>query len=243
MPLNTEWAIGELDRFLELTDGSFQGDPEDMGVWFVANGNQDQIVAQWAVARRILLRMSPDWVLSDEPVSAYEPEWKRQREAVLEAQALLSRKREIDENLGDKAPSLSASGFHPWVWEGARALWQSGYYRSAVEDAAKKVNAETQNKLGRRDVSEAELFKFAFSEDLPRVGGARLRRMAPEPGNKTYASMQRGARTLAEGIYAGIRNPLGHADPADLDEQVALEYLAALSILARWVDQSLVDSV
>ena len=50
--------------------------------------------------------------------------------------------------------------------------------------------------------------------------------------------MQRGARALAEGIYAGIRNPFNHESPHDIDEQVALEYLAALSILARWVDES-----
>jgi hypothetical protein len=45
---------------------------------------------------------------------------------------------------------------------------------------------------------------------------------------------------LAEGIYAGIRNPFNHEDPGtqDVDVQVALEYLAALSVLARWVDES-----
>ena len=61
--------------------------------------------------------------------------------------------------------------------------------------------------------------------------------MSPD-GSNTYRSMQRGARALAEGIYAGIRNPFNHESPHDIDEQVALEYLAALSILARWVDES-----
>jgi hypothetical protein len=46
---------------------------------------------------------------------------------------------------------------------------------------------------------------------------------------------------LAEGIFAGIRNPLTHEAGIELDEQVALEYLAALSILARWVDDSTVE--
>jgi hypothetical protein len=46
---------------------------------------------------------------------------------------------------------------------------------------------------------------------------------------------------LAEGIYAGIRNPLTHEDPRDLNEQVGLEYLAALSVIARWVDEAEVE--
>ena len=35
----------------------------------------------------------------------------------------------------------------------------------------------------------------------------------------------------------GIRNPLAHGK-ADLNEQEALEQLAALSVLARWVEAS-----
>ncbi|MFJ3633826.1 TIGR02391 family protein [Streptomyces sp. NPDC090112] len=46
---------------------------------------------------------------------------------------------------------------HPWAWEGARPLWQSGHLREAVTAAARKVNAETQNKLGRKDVSATRL--------------------------------------------------------------------------------------
>ncbi|MEU5215103.1 TIGR02391 family protein [Streptomyces sp. NPDC020807] len=43
------------------------------------------------------------------------------------------------------------SGFPcQWVWQGARALWQSGHFREAVTAAARKVNAETQNNVGRR---------------------------------------------------------------------------------------------
>jgi uncharacterized protein (TIGR02391 family) len=127
------------------------------------------------------------------------------------------------------------------VWSGAKSLWQSGHFRSAVEDAAKKVNAETQNKVGRRDVSETDLFKQAFSLDPPSEGRPRLRRMQDD-GSPTYKNLQRGAMALAEGIYAGIRNPFNHEDPIEIDEQIALEYLAALSVLARWVDESTVET-
>ena len=102
------------------------------------------------------------------------------------------------------------------------------------------MNAETQNKIARRDVSETDLFKQAFSLDAAVPGKARLRRMSPEDSD-TYRSAQRGAMALAEGIFAGIRNPLAHEAGMELDEQAALEYLAALSILARWVDDSTVE--
>src|SRR5690606_25425009 len=121
--------------------------------------------------------------------------WTRHREAATRAKEALERREEIKANLGDDAPEISAANLHPWIWGGARSLWQSGHYRSAVEDAAKKLNAETQNKLGRRDVSETDLFKQAFSLDLATPGKPRLRRMAAD-GSDTYKSVQRGAMAL-----------------------------------------------
>lgn len=47
---------------------------------------------------------------------------------------------------------------------------------------------------------------------------------------------------LAEGVFAGIRNPLSHESDQELTEQEALEYLASLSVLARWVDDSSVEA-
>ncbi|WP_349318949.1 TIGR02391 family protein [Mycolicibacterium canariasense] len=41
---------------------------------------------------------------------------------------------------------------------------------------------------------------------------------------------------------AGIRNPFNHEGHMDIDEQRALEYLAALSVLARWVDDAEVET-
>jgi hypothetical protein len=46
---------------------------------------------------------------------------------------------------------------------------------------------------------------------------------------------------FAEGCYAGIRNPASH-DEGELDEQSALEQLAASSVLARWVDGAAVGA-
>lgn len=203
-----------------------------------------EIRGELEVVNQILDRVLHGWRdvrLNVHPLEvADRGEWLLQERAIPRAIVALTREQELRENLGDLAPQISAANLHSWVWSGAKSLWQSGHYRSAVADALTKVNAETQNKLNRRDVSETNLFKQAFSTDPPQPGKPRLRLM-PADGGETYTSIHRGAMMLAEGIYAGIRNPLNHEAPTDLSEQVALEYLAALSVLARWVDEAKVE--
>ncbi|MEW9515506.1 TIGR02391 family protein [Streptomyces tubercidicus] len=117
-----------------------------------------------------------------------------------------------------------------------RPLWQSGHFREAVTAAAKKVNAETQNRVSRRDASETALIQSVFSKDPPKPGRPRLRLMADD-NSDTFKSIHRGAMAFAEGCYAGIRNPNSHEDGLpELPEHEALEQLAAFSVLARWVD-------
>ena len=100
--------------------------------------------------------------------------------------------------------------------------------------ASVKVNAEAQNKIRRRNVSEGDLFMQAFSSSPPKPGEPRLR-IVPNDGSRTFESVHRGARDYANGLYAAIRNPLSHNE-GELPENEALEQLAAFSVLARWVD-------
>ena len=232
--LNVEWAQAELDKFIQQT--TMHSEPGFIGFQFTA-ASSAEVTKQAQVVEQILDRVLPQW---RGLAAGSSNEWMRHHEAAIRAREQLRREAEIRANLGDNAPEMSASSLHPWIWSGAASLWQSGHYRSAVEDAAKKVNAETQNKVGRRDLSETKLFQEAFSEKAAESGKVRLRRMTQD-GSDTYKSVQRGAMALAEGIFAGIRNPMSHEADQELDEQVALEYLAALSVLARWVDESSVE--
>lgn len=238
--LSTTWAVAELDSFIRASTTHLKGGPDGtigFGSYETAE-SEDDVVKRAQVVERILDRVLQAW--RDLDVKTAKKKWERHREAAVRAREALVREQEIRENLGDDAPEMSAASLHPWIWSGAASLWKSGHYRSAVEDAAKKVNAETQNKVGRRDVSETDLFIQVFTDKAAESGKARLRRM-PDDGSKTYKSIQRGAMALAGGIFAGIRNPLSHEADQELDEQVALEYLAALSVLARWVDESEVE--
>lgn len=185
------------------------------------------------VVQKILDVVIPGWrksVAVNDWASRYSQTQMQARRALVE----LNHGDKLRKMLGDTAPQLSASLMHPWIWDSARSLWQSKHYMEAVGAAAKKVNAETQNKVGRRDISEKDLFAQSFSDDPPKPGAPRLR-MPDDDGGRTALSLRRGIRTFAEGCYAALRNPVSH-DLGELPEYLALEQLAMFSILARWVD-------
>lgn len=238
--MNSEWAIEQLDGFIKDTTVTYvDSPPGSIGFHsYRTAASEDDIVKQAQVVEQILDRVVPGW--RSQIKKKDRQKWSVHYEASVRAREALLRAEEVRENLGENAPELSAAELHPWIWSGASSLWQSGHFREAVEGAIKKLNAETQNKVSRRDVSETDLFKQAFTTDAPQAGKPRLRRMKDD-GSDTYKSVQRGVMAFAEGVFAGIRNPLSHEADHELSEQDALEYLAALSVLARWVDAAEVE--
>jgi uncharacterized protein (TIGR02391 family) len=234
--MNRDWALEQLNVFIEQTNQVRRDNPNILGTR--TRAENAEITGQAQVVEQILDRLLPRWRELEMP--SHAKRWQRHREAAIRVREVIQREQEVSENLGENAPELSAAELHPWVWSGASSLWQSGHYREAVEAALKKLNAETQNKVGRRDIGETKLFQEAFTTDAAGQDRGRLRRMEPDD-SKTYQSVQRGAMSLAEGIYSGIRNPFSHEAEQDLTEQEALEYLAAASVLARWVDDASVE--
>lgn len=239
--LDVDWAITSLREFIHATD---QVGYDNSGGGVVMLGTHqrmpDSKAAELAyVAEQILDRVLSEWRAAESNIGEAmgKARWKHLRDWAARGIAALEREAELQERLGDTAPRVSVGDFHPWIWGGAASLWHSSHYREAVEGAIKKLNAETQNKLGRRDLSEIDLFNQAFSEQAPSPGKPRLHR-TKDDGGATFRSVQRGARTFAEGVFAGSRNPLAHEADNEMSQQEALEYLAALSVLARWVDES-----
>lgn len=244
--LDVEWAITSLREFVHATDQVAYDNRPGSGVVMLGTYQRDPDAkaAELAyVAEQILDRALPEWRVAEgkRGEAKGKARWKHLRDWAARGIAALEREAELQEKLGDAAPRVSAGDFHSWIWLGASSLWHSGHYREAVEGAIRKLNAETQNKLGRRDLSEDDLFKQAFSEQPPAPNSPRLHRMKDD-NSKTFKSAQRGARSLAEGVFAGIRNPLAHESEVDMPEQQVLEYLAALSVLARWVDESSLET-
>jgi hypothetical protein len=153
---------------------------------------------------------------------------------------ILADRDEWKANLAPEGPVVPADQFHPWVWDAARTLWDSGHYRLAVQAAATAINAHTQTKIGRRDVADNDLMQEAFSTNAPQPGKPRLR-CPGNPADPTVQSRQRGALQYAVGCFFAMRNPATH-EHGEWDQQVALEYLAAFSVLARWIDDWRVDN-
>lgn len=233
--LDTGWAVSEIDGFLHVT-GQVVPDMGPGVAYFgtVMRGPATDASARAHVVEQILDRVLPGWKV-DRPAKDKDFRWLRDQAS--RAKAELQRSEELAERLGDNAPDMDAGDLHPWAWENGRSFWNTGHFHQAVMQAAMRINAETQSKLGRMDVSETALFNEAFSLSDPKLGSPRLR-LAENDGSKTYESLHHGARAFAEGLYAAIRNPGMHVPTDGGEEQLALEQLAAFSLLARWVDQA-----
>lgn len=234
--MDVEAVSARLTAFVqmsELTSGWRAGPFNQLDPYIEPRAGHDATRAAAQVVEQLLDAVLPAWRSLEKP----DPDgtWQQHRRAAQRAIAHLATREEVAQLLGDTSPTLSASGLHRWVWTGAKSLWSSGHYAEAVGAAARQVNAETQTKVGRRDVSEATLFQQCFSDDAPATGKPRLR-LAGDHGGRSASSLRRGARSYAEGCYAALRNPAAHDITTEISEHEALEQLAAFSILARWVD-------
>lgn len=239
--LDREWAIQELQAFLHATDQvGYDPGPGIVYVGTVMRTGQTEAAQRAHLMEQILDRALPEWRQAKRPDHP-DHDWDFHREWAARGKAALERQEELEAHLGDGAPEMDAGNLHPWAWENAAPLWRTGHFDLAVGQAAIRVNTEAQAKCGRRDLSETDLFNQVLSIDDPKPGEPRLRLM-PNDGSKTFRSVHRGARSLAEGLCAGIRNPLGHELAGATPEQDALEHLAGFSILARWVDVAIVET-
>jgi hypothetical protein len=192
--------------------------------------------------RPILDALYPEWRAENEASDHFE--FQAQRDACQRLISQIDSAAEISAMLAghDSAPRLRASEMHPLVWSAASAQWAMGHLNDAVLAAGKAVNSLLQSKVGRRDLSETKLVQESFSKEAPATGRPRLR--FPEiDDDQTRESMRQGAMSFGAGCFQGIRNPVGHLldEDLELNEQEALERLAAWSLLARWIDQATVD--
>lgn len=136
-------------------------------------------------------------------------------------------------------PEIGVKGLHPLIWGAARALWLNQHRRQAVAAGAETLIGQLKARTGRYDVSDTSLWKEAFSADAPSPGKPRLR-WPGDPTDRQVKSMNDGLRQFAAGAQLTIRNSAVHSTD-DMGEQEALERLAVLSLLARWMDDCVTD--
>nr|WP_015061940.1 TIGR02391 family protein [Arthrobacter sp. J3.40]AFK89317.1 hypothetical protein [Arthrobacter sp. J3.40] len=149
--------------------------------------------------------------------------------------AVLRTRRETQVKLGTNAPTMKADALHSLIWDAASKRWESGHYSDAVQRAATALSGHVKNLTGRHELGDNELMAQAFSPSAPQMGKPRLR----WPGNDddlTVKAMRVGILNTAQGVFSAIRNPATHTTD-ELPKQEALEQLATLSVLARWIER------
>lgn len=169
--------------------------------------------------------------------------WRPAMEASRQLVGLLSSIEETERILGPVGPRLAAASLHSWIWNAAVDLWDNGHRREAVQAAAQALfDSHLPTKLALpRGRSAKDLVAQAFSTDPPTAGSSRLRFLDYPDPSPDWTSEHEGARFFGMGCAQLIRNLVTHG--AQPDEQTALEQLAALSLLARLIDQAKLATV
>jgi hypothetical protein len=232
-------VLAELQHYVNTTQPRPMGGSGAASIVEVPNCGRDVAVDLSERVRPILDVLYPNW-RDENPTSPYF-EFKQDREACKRLRARILSEEEISSMLGglDASPRLAANQLHDLIWRAASPQWATSHRQEAVLAAAKEVNSILQTKLGRRDLSEYKLVTEAFSEKAPAPGKPRLRFSIIED-DQTRESIRQGVMSFGVGCFRAIRNPVGHLrnEEHELTEQEALERLAALSLLARWIEQA-----
>lgn len=139
----------------------------------------------------------------------------------------------------DASEEIGFGGLHPLIHGAARALWFNQHHREAVAAAAEALVREVKSKLDRPDLPDTALWQEVFSANPPSPGKARLR-WPGRPDDRSVRSMNDGLRQFAPGMQMTIRNGAVHSSDV-MVEQDALERLAVLSLMARWLEACVIE--
>ena len=132
------------------------------------------------------------------------------------------------------ATVLRVVDLHPWVAEPAEPLFEDGHWFVAVTAAADSVRAQWKAILG----SQSDDLPSVFSPKDPKAGQPRMRFAFydRDSDERAWTNAHEGVMHFARGCMMRIRNlhkyqPKGQS----VSPGLAMEALAALSRLARWI--------
>ena len=241
--MDTELAIGALDGYLALLQQGLAIVVRSADQSSYVRDLQFQQVATELNARVLLVERiieDVDEILAIQFKNHPRIGWSRASEIVPVEKVLgLLRRRDEEEAIfGLSGPKLAASSLHPWVWNSALSLWDSGHFADAVRRASMDLfDIHLPQKLGVPKLgSPDDRIAKAFSTSSPTATEPRLRFVGLTSGTPDWVSAHEGAMFLGKGCAKGIRNVTVHG--SDPNEQLALEALATLSLLARWIDDA-----
>jgi hypothetical protein len=165
--VDVEWVREQLTGFIDQTRPVNQSGNGFITASSAPACGRPKAIQLVEVIRPILRRLYPEWE-SENPRSQYD-EFESERDASRRLLARLDHLAEVNSRLGgaDNSPRIAASALHHLIWGAAETQWVLGQRHEAVLAAAKAVNSLLQAKVSRRDVSESDLVKQAFSEKAP----------------------------------------------------------------------------
>ena len=229
-------------RFQQLLmehDALRGGDPQDMGEWALRAYQtvrelldpEHEVVATVKAIRHDLGAL--DFV---------PPGFRRQREidfrlsGPIRAQGYGAVMAAAIAERGDPAV-LRVVNLHPWVAEPAEPLFDDGHWFRAVSAAADNLRAQWKLVLKVRSTKDLDL-PSVFSTSDPKPGKPRMRFTCydRDRDEDEWNNAHEGAMHFAWGCMKRIRNLYKYQSTEQaISSGLALETLAALSRLARWI--------
>lgn len=188
---------------------------------------------------RPLVRLIAERLLP-EVVGLVDAPFDEARDAAAALIGVLKRRTAIEGLLPAKGPALLAANLHERVRVVALPRWAAGHRLDAIRAAAVEVEQQLRSKLNVYDKDVTQLVGEAFGRSQEELAG-RLRFRHILPDSNDWRNVHEGAAQFGRGVFMAIRNPHAHNN-AEPSEAVAFEHLAALSLLARWIDESEVTS-
>jgi uncharacterized protein (TIGR02391 family) len=126
--------------------------------------------------------------------------------------------------------ALCKLDLHPEIERAAGTSFRDGHYANAVEDACKALESLVKLRSGKDDLSGTALMQTVFSPDKAVLKFNRLR-------SQNEQDEQKGMMLLYSGAMLAVRNPRAYEIIKDNGE-MALEYIAFLSLLAKSLDKA-----
>lgn len=119
---------------------------------------------------------------------------------------------------------------HPAITSAADQLYRNEHYSNAIEDSVKALNSLVKQNSGIDDKDGVSLMQHVFSPNNPVLKFNDLK-------DESDKNEQQGFMSLFVGAITGLRNPRAHKIIKD-DPEMALEFIAFVSLLAKLADKA-----
>jgi uncharacterized protein (TIGR02391 family) len=133
--------------------------------------------------------------------------------------------------IGSEKPLKAYEGLqlHQAIDKASSRLFKNGHYANAIEDGVKALNNIVRLHSGI-EMDGIKLMEKVFSTKNPVLKINDLQ-------DESDINEQKGFMQLFSGAVTGLRNPRAHKIIKD-DPEMALEFIAFISLLAKFVDKS-----